>query len=266
MGALGWLQNLDFAGGSSGKVYQTSVLCLATNNTGTNVWIQIESIPTNANFTTTVVHWRELHRNKLSNVSSNRLNTTGSMLLNNLSANLPYEVWGTPIIGDHVSVKSNTIKFYPTDGSHREKILNSVALSCRDALSSEVDLLRQFQIQIGHRRFRGKFRGIYGVILIDGDTTNIEPYTNDASKITYSVTVHFGWQDMRRTVREDQIGRAAELLRKLLSASQDKSLPELITVTVNDIPFETEVFGAGHNVRGFSLQVDYEYQECLTAI
>lgn len=240
-------------------------ISLATNNTGTSVWIHVVA-PTDADYTAAEVNWREVVLEKKNNVSTNQI-VSGSLEITQLTEHTLYEVWAHSILNGRLSeLTSNSIFFVPAAGSIREKIIDRVASLCTTVLADENTDIVADQIQLGHRIFKGTFRGINGVIVIDGEVVSTESYTSEADLVTYAVTVHVAWSDIRQEdIVEKELGSAAQTLRLLLDQSQDTNIPYITRAQVQTIPFETEFF-EGENVRGFALQVDYHIEEYLMSI
>jgi len=234
---------------------------LATNSTGTNVTVQVTP-STNSSYNHCVLIYRPIGKNEISNISTNSI-VSGSVTLSNLTERRPYEIIAVPVLddGNYDPFVSNRLIVIPTTGSIREKILDYCADQVLTVFDEENTLIVSNQIQQGYLSFQGKFRGIKGAAVIDASSVSVEPYTNAARLITYSVSIHVGWQDRRRATREDELGQAAEDLRLLLDASQDSSIPNVIITEVREIPFSSDVFDLGEHIRGFGLEVDFEVQE-----
>lgn len=242
-------------------------LKVATNDDGSSVFVQVTA-PTNPTYSNTVLFWRPWDDSKLDEVSTNNV-VSGSFEITSLTERTAYEIWGTPVLsgGNIQGIRSNNLVVVPTSGSIREKITNRLETLIEGAFDQESDDLIPFQIQTGSEQFRGKFRGKFGVCLIDCSRLTPERYTNVANRVTYQVDIHFAWKDMRREdVVEPNIGDVAEYLRLLLDEGQDTTIPNLIKSEVLDIPFNTDVFDIGENLRGFALQVNFDVEECITSL
>jgi len=236
-------------------------ISLATNNTGTNIVIQITP-PTNVWYNFTTVMSRPVGFNEKNNIATNSA-VSGSVTISNLTNNRLYEIIAVPSSTDgfYDPIVSNALYVVPTTGSIREQILDFVDSQVRTVLVDEISDIVSYQIQIGYRSFQGKFRGLHGTVLIDGSSVRVRPYTNAARLVVYTVRVHVGWQDRRRQIRENELGQLAEDIRLKLDATQTSTVPYIIIAEVRSIPFKTREFEKGSHIRGFSLEVDFEVQE-----
>jgi hypothetical protein len=243
--------------------YISPQLSVTGNSTGTSLTVSVNP-PTNSQYSHSSLHWRLRGEANKDNITTNSV-VSGNYTIESLQEDSVYEIWAHSILDDGGVVPdfvSNMLVLSPSSGSIREKILDRLTIVISELLLSEVPTIRLSQVRQGHRHFDGKYRGMYGVVLLDCSNVEVEAYTTSARRVHYFVDIHVGWLDKRAIQVENNLGNLAESIVEQLDQVIDPNIPELINVYVRNVPFESDAFDHEH-MRGFSLQVDYQIQEAI---